>query len=93
MANWANITIVLMHYVPRSKGARVSVVSGDRHIVSSASYEGMTVAAPHIQSFLTWVREYYDGAAFREITEEEARSWETEPPAKKKRGRPRKTSA
>ena len=67
---WSYITIVLMHYVPRSKGARVSVMWGDKHIVSSASYEGMTVDDPNIQSFLAWAREYYDGAAFREIPAE-----------------------
>lgn len=66
--SWTHPTIVLLHYVPRSKGARVVVMAGPRHIVSSASGEGMTIDDPHIQSFLAWARAYYHGAAFREVT-------------------------
>lgn len=69
---WGHITIVLTHYSPRSQGARVVVMAGGRHVVSSASREGMTADDPHIRDFLAWARGYYDGAAFREITKEEA---------------------
>ena len=63
---WADITIILMHDQPRSQGARVIVVRGGRHIVSSASHEGMTVDDPHIQGFFAWARAYYEGATVRE---------------------------
>jgi hypothetical protein len=93
VSGWKDITICLMHYVPRSKGARVVVMAGDRHIVSSASYEGMTVDDPEIQSFLTWAKDYYHGAAFRNIAKEQALALEAESvtPVKRRRGRPSKT--
>ena len=69
---WPGVTIYLMHCWPRSKGARVMVYHHDRHIVSSASGEGMTIDDPNIQSFLAWARDYYDGAAFQEVVRESA---------------------
>jgi hypothetical protein len=67
---WHGIVVTLLHYVPRSKGARVTVTKHGRHIVSSPSYEGMTVDDPNIQSFLAWALDYYHGAEFREVKEE-----------------------
>ncbi len=70
MTGWSDCTIYLMQYWPLSKGARVMVYHGNRHIVSSASGEGMPVDDPNIQSFLAWAREYYEGAEFREVPRE-----------------------
>ncbi len=67
---WPGVTIYLMHYWAPSKGARVIVARQDRHIVSSASGEGMTVDDPEIRGFLAWAREYYDGATFLEVARE-----------------------
>jgi hypothetical protein len=65
---WPDVVITLLHCDPRSQGARVIVTMNGRHVVSSASEEGMTVGDPNIQSFLRWARDYYEGAPVHEVT-------------------------
>ncbi len=95
---WPGIRIYLLHYYPRSKGARVMVFHFEpngktgRHIVSSASGEGMTVDDPNITLFLDWVKEHYEGAPVIEVTDkEEACRMFPEKPSKSGRRRTRKT--
>lgn len=65
---WPDVVITLMHYYPRSQGARVLVTHRcGRKIVSSTSHQGMTVDDPSIQKFLAWARSYYAGAQFVEV--------------------------